>query len=219
MGRTGSSHTQTTPSQYNPKRKRRPLHFWQEKAMAPHSSTLVWKNPMDGRAWKTAVHGVAKGRARLSDFTFTFHFSRIGEGNGIPLQCSCLENPRDGGAWWAAVYRVAQSRIRLKWLSRSSNTTLLLPGRGRKIFPLAWQELSQRETVTAQPMKSHYTLNSQFLSKIFFFITAPPNFSFSPGKFLFHCFDGLACGSPPALNCNSLLLLNKHILLFFFFFS
>ena len=38
----------------------------------------------------------------------------IGEGNGKPLQCSCLENPRDGGAWWAAVYGVAQSRTRLK---------------------------------------------------------------------------------------------------------
>ena len=41
-------------------------------------------------------------------------FSYIGEGNGNPLQCSCLENPRDGGAWWAAVYGVAQSRTRLK---------------------------------------------------------------------------------------------------------
>ena len=44
----------------------------------------------------------------------------IGEGNGNPLQCSCLENPRDGGAWWAAVYGVAQSRTRLKQLSSSS---------------------------------------------------------------------------------------------------
>ena len=42
------------------------------------------------------------------------------EGNGNPLQCSCLENPRDGGAWWAAVYGVAQSRTWLKWLSSSS---------------------------------------------------------------------------------------------------
>ena len=51
-----------------------------------------------------------------------FHFSltRIGEGNGNPLQCSCLENPRDEGAWWAAVYGVAQSRTRLKRLSSSS---------------------------------------------------------------------------------------------------
>ena len=48
-----------------------------------------------------------------------FHFSLlcIGEGNGNPLQCSCLENPRDGETWWAAVYGVAQSRTRLKWLS------------------------------------------------------------------------------------------------------
>ena len=53
------------------------------------------ENPMDGGAWKAAVHGVAEGRERLSNFTFTFH-SCIGEGNGNPLQCSCLENPRDG---------------------------------------------------------------------------------------------------------------------------
>jgi len=57
------------------------------------------ENPMDGGAWWAAVHGVAKSRTRLSDFTFTFHFhfslSCIGEGNGNPLQCSCLENPRD----------------------------------------------------------------------------------------------------------------------------
>ena len=52
-----------------------------------------------------------------------FHFSLlcIGEGNGNPLQCSCLENPRDRGAWWAAIYGVAQSRTRLKRLSSSSS--------------------------------------------------------------------------------------------------
>ena len=51
---------------------------------------------------------------------FHFSFSCFGEGNGNPLQCSCLENPRDRGAWWAAVYGVAQSRTRLKQLSSSS---------------------------------------------------------------------------------------------------
>ena len=51
--------------------------------------------------------------------------SRIGEGNGNPLQCSCLENPRDSGAWWAAVYEVAQSWTRLKQLSSSSSKSLL----------------------------------------------------------------------------------------------
>jgi len=55
---------------------------------------------------------------------FHFSLSCIGEGNGNPLQCSCLENPRDGGAWWAAIYGVAQSQTRLKWLS-SSNSNLV----------------------------------------------------------------------------------------------
>ena len=45
--------------------------------MAPHSSTLAWKIPMDGGAWWAAVHGVAKSRTRLSDFTFTFHFHAL----------------------------------------------------------------------------------------------------------------------------------------------
>ena len=53
---------------------------------------------------------------------FPFSLSCIGEGNGNPLQCSCLENPRDGGAWWAAVYGVAQSPTRLKRLSSSSSS-------------------------------------------------------------------------------------------------
>ena len=60
-----------------------------------------------------------------SGFGGVFHFSLacIGEGNGNPLQCSCLENPRDGAAWWAAVYGVAQSRTRLKRLSSSSSSS------------------------------------------------------------------------------------------------
>ena len=60
-----------------------------------------------------------------SDTTARLHFhfslSCIGEGNGNPLQCSCLENPKDGGAWWAAVYGVAQSWTQLQRLSRSSS--------------------------------------------------------------------------------------------------
>ena len=74
---------------------------------------------MDGGASKAAVHGVAK-----SDMTERLHFhlslSCTGEGNGNPLQCSCLEDPRDGGAWWAAIYGVAQSQTRLNWLSNSN---------------------------------------------------------------------------------------------------
>ena len=65
----------------------------------------------------------------LSDMTEWLHFhfllSRIGEGNGNPLQCSSLENSKDGGVWWAAIYRVAQSRTWLKWLSSSSSSLFL----------------------------------------------------------------------------------------------
>ena len=78
----------------------------------------------DGGAWKAAVHGVAKSWT-AERFHFHFSLSCIREGNGNPLQCSCLENPRNRGAWWAAVYRVAQSRTRLKWLSSSRMIKIL----------------------------------------------------------------------------------------------
>ena len=62
---------------------------------------------------------------------FHFSLSCIGEGNGNPLQCSCLENPRDRRAWWAAVYGVAQSRTRLKRLSSSRSRSIKELGKGR----------------------------------------------------------------------------------------
>ena len=75
-----------------------------------------------------------------SDMTERLHFhfslSCIGEGNGNPLHCSCLENPRDRAAWWAAVYGVAQSRTRLQQLSSSSNTTQKLKTIVTEIFNL-----------------------------------------------------------------------------------
>ena len=91
-----------------------------EKAMAPHSSTLAWKIP-----WTEELDRLqSMGSLRVGHterLHFHFSLSRIGEGNGNPLQYSCLENPRDGGAWWAAVYGVAQSQTRLKRLSSSSS--------------------------------------------------------------------------------------------------
>ena len=82
--------------------------------MAPHSNTLAWKIP-----WMEEPGGLqSMGSLKVGHVTEQLHFhfslSCTGEGNGNPLQCSCLENPRDGGAWWAAVYGVTQSRTRLK---------------------------------------------------------------------------------------------------------
>ena len=80
--------------------------------------------PMDRGAWWATVHGVAKSRTRLNDFTFTFHFPALEK--AMATHCSCLENPRDGGAWWAAIYGVAQSRTRLKRLSSCSSSSTSL---------------------------------------------------------------------------------------------
>ena len=131
--------------------------------MAPHSSTLAWKVPwteepgrlqsmgslrvgtterlhfrfslsctgegngtplqyscLENPRDRGAIYGVAQSRRRRkrlssSSSSAHFHFSLscIAEGNGNPLQCSCLENPRDGVAWWAAVYGITQSWTRL----------------------------------------------------------------------------------------------------------
>ena len=90
--------------------------------MAPHSSTLAWKIPWTEEPGRLQP----MGSLRVGyDGATSFHFSLscIGEGNGNPLQCSCLENPRDGGASWAAVYGVAQSRTQLKRLSSNGSSS------------------------------------------------------------------------------------------------
>ena len=82
-----------------------------KKAMAPHSSTLAWKIPwMEEPGWLGCSPWGRYELGMTEQLHFPFSLACIGEGNGNPLQCSCLENPRDGGAWWAAVYGVAQSR-------------------------------------------------------------------------------------------------------------
>ena len=85
-----------------------------EKATAPHSGTLAWRIP-----W-TEKPGRLQSMGSLRDgHDWATSLSLIGEGNGNPLQCSCLENPRDGGAWWAAACGVTHSQTRLKRLSSS----------------------------------------------------------------------------------------------------
>ena len=87
--------------------------------------------PRKSHGWRSLVGCSPWGRYK-SDATEWLHFhfslSHNGEGNGNPLQCSCLENPRDRRAWWAAIYRVAQSRTRLKRLSSSSKVHEVLDG-------------------------------------------------------------------------------------------
>ena len=94
---------------------------------------LPWKWRRQWQPTPVLLPGKSHGRRSLVGYSpwgceewdtterlhFHFSLSCIGEGNGNPLQCSCLENPRDGGAWWAAIYGVAQSRTRLKRLSSS----------------------------------------------------------------------------------------------------
>ena len=98
-----------------------------EKAMALHSSTLAWKIP-----WREEPSRLQSMGSLESDMTerlhFHFSFSCIGERNGNPLQCPCLENPRDSGAWWAVVSGVAQTRTRLSDLAAAAASEQLTPG-------------------------------------------------------------------------------------------
>ena len=96
-----------------------------------HPTPVLLPGKSHGR--RSLVGCSTQGRQE-SDTTerLRFHFSLscIGEGNGNPLQCSCLENPRDGGAWWAAVYGIAQRWIQLTRLSSSSSSS-----RATKLIP------------------------------------------------------------------------------------
>ena len=95
------------------------------------------ENPMDGGACWAAVHGVAKSRTQLSNFTFTFmHWRRKWQPTAVFLPGEFQER----GAWWAAVYGVTQSRTRLKWLSSSSSSSgwkLFFPSVGE--YAEAWR--------------------------------------------------------------------------------
>ena len=87
----------------------------------------LWLRALPGKShgWRSLMGCSPWGRyesGTTERLHFHFSLSHIGEGNGNPLQCSCLENPRDGGAWWASVYGVTQSRTQLKRPSSSSSS-------------------------------------------------------------------------------------------------
>ena len=119
--------------------------------MAPHSSTFAWRIP-----WTEEPGRLQSMGSLESDMTERLHFhfslSRIGEGNGNPLQCSCLENPRDGGTWWAAVSGVAQCRTRLRRLSSSRFITAFLPR--SKCLLISWLQSSSAVILEPKEIKS-----------------------------------------------------------------
>ena len=89
---------------------------WRQEEKGTTEDEMVgWHHWLNGHEFEQAL-GVVMDRE-------AFSLSCIGEGNGNPLQYSCLENPRDRGAWWAAIYGVSQSRTRLKWLNSSSSSS------------------------------------------------------------------------------------------------
>ena len=124
------------------------------------------RSPSVHSSWEASSPSSSSDSLVLTGLTERLHFhfslSCIGEGNGNPLQCYCLENPRDGGAWWAAVYGVTQSGTRLKRLSSSSSSN-------RSYRPSPWTRgrapireefcgqsaLKQLQKVALQPSASH----------------------------------------------------------------
>ena len=92
--------------------------------LSPYTFNLYTEYIMGNARLNETQVGIRIARRNINNLRYA-----DGEGNGNPLQCSCLENPRDGGAWWAAIYGVTQSRTQLKQLTSSSSyavdTTLM----------------------------------------------------------------------------------------------
>ena len=133
--------------------------------MAPHSSTLAQKI-----SWIAEPGRLQSIGSQESDTTERLHFhfslSCIGEGNGHPLQCSCLENPRDGGAWWAAVYGVAESDMTEATQQRGHFIFSFLRNVMKKANWLSEEDLQmveKRREVRGKGEKERYTyLNAEF---------------------------------------------------------
>ena len=126
--------------------------------MAPHSSSLAWKIPwMEEPGRLQSMGSLRVGHDWVASLLLIcISLSCIGEENGSPLQCSCLENLRDGGAWWAATYGVAQSRTQLNRLSSSSHIRLVITFLPRsKRLLMSWLQLPSTVILEPKKIKSH----------------------------------------------------------------
>ena len=140
-----------------------------EEGMATHSSTLAWKIP-----WTEEPGGLQPLGSQTTRHTWSFlactpaqvkdrtripnlgsHKGLAGEGNGTPLQYSCLENPMDGGAWWAAVHGVAKSRTRLNDFSFTFHFHALEKEMAAHSNVLAWRIVGMAEPGGLPSMGSH----------------------------------------------------------------
>ena len=109
---------------------------------------------LDGRDYKVTVRSIRHTRM---DFMLILQYTMfmVGEGNGTPLQCSCLENPMDGGAWWAAVYGVAKSRIQLSDFTFTIHFPALEKEMATHSSVLAWRIPGTGEPGGLPSMGSH----------------------------------------------------------------
>ena len=146
--------------------------------MAPHSSTLAWKIPwMEelggllsmglhrvGHDWATSIHFISllplvkhtqKERKKEGAQDYMLLVTNMGEGNGTPLQYSCLENPMGGGAWWAAIRGVAKSRTRLSDFTVTFHFHALEKEMATHSNVLAWRIPGTREPAGLPSMGSH----------------------------------------------------------------
>ena len=169
-----------------------------EKAMAPHYSTLAWRIPWTEEPGKLQPMGSLESDT-TEQLHFHFSFSCIGEGNGNPLQCSCLENPRDSGAWWAVVYGVAQSWTRLKRLSSSSSLVITFLPRSKHLL-ISWLQLQcavileprkiKSATVsTVSPSVCHEVMGPDAMILVFWMLSFKPTLSLSSFTFIKRLFN------------------------------
>ena len=120
---------------------------------------LVKVRPSIG--WQLLIGKILKGCSNYnwetSPWIIIWLGSIIGEGNGNPLQCSCLENPRDRGAGWAAVYGVTQGQTQRKWLSSSSSSRLPYWALLRAFQePVDWNKIQAFRQKSHDPVHEYY---------------------------------------------------------------